>query len=187
MAGKQNGWRSYNTSNPTSSNFCLFSQTLASSDVANTSDETSIVGSGIGSLIVPANSYAIGNSYVARLGGIISNLKNNNITLRLKSMGVVLLDTGIMQLRESTDQFWQLEINFIIRNVGGIGVASMISYGTFYHIRNYLGQQSFAFNSINETSFDTTILNTLDVTAEWENASPLNSINTQYFMLNKMY
>lgn len=187
MAGKQNGWRSYNTSNPTSSNFCLFSQTLASSDVANTSDETSIVGSGIGSLIVPANSYAIGNSYVARLGGIISNLKNNNITLRLKSMGVVLLDTGIIQLRESTDQFWQLEINFIIRNVGGIGVASMISYGTFYHIRNYLGQQSFAFNSINETSFDTTILNTLDVTAQWENPSPLNSINTQYFMLNKMY
>lgn len=187
MAGKQNGWRSYNTSNPTSSNFCLFSQTLASSDVANTSDETSIVGSGIGSLIVPANSYAIGNSYVARLGGIISNLKNESITFRLKSMGIILLDTGILQLRESTDQFWQLEINFIIRNVGGIGVASMISYGTFYHIRNYLGQQSFAFNSINDTSFDTTILNTLDVTAEWQNASPSNSINTQYFMLNKMY
>ena len=34
---------------------------------------------------------------------------------------------------------------------------------------------------------DTTILNILDVTAEWENESPSNSINTQYFMLNKMY
>jgi hypothetical protein len=187
MAGNQNGWRSFNTLNPTSSNYCLFSQTLASSDVANTSDETSIIGSGVGSLIVPANNYSIGNSYVARLGGIISNLKNNNITLRLKSMGVILFDTGLLQLQESTNQFWQLEINFIIRNVGGIGVASIVSYGTFFHIRNYFGQQSFAFNTINNTSFDTTILNTLDITAEWENESPSNSINTQYFMLNKMY
>jgi hypothetical protein len=187
MAGKQQGWRNNNAPNPTYSNNCLFSQTIASLDVANTSDETSIVGSGVGSLIVPANNYSIGSSYIAKLGGIISNLKNNSITLRLKSNGVILFDTGLLQLQESTNQFWQLEINFVIRNVGGIGVASIVSYGTFTHIRNYFGQQSFAFNTINNASFDTTILNTLDITAEWENESPSNSINTQYFMLNKMY
>jgi hypothetical protein len=40
---------------------------------------------------------------------------------------------------------------------------------------------------INNTTFDTTITNTLDITGEWGTASTGNSIATEIFVLNKIY
>jgi hypothetical protein len=37
------------------------------------------------------------------------------------------------------------------------------------------------------SAFDTTIGNTLDITAEWGTASLTNSISTEVFVLNKIY
>jgi hypothetical protein len=48
-------------------------------------------------------------------------------------------------------------------------------------------QQGFGFNTINNTTFDTTIPNTLSVTAQWSSNSALNSIYTDIFVLNKIF
>jgi hypothetical protein len=80
-----------------------------------------------------------------------------------------------------------LVIYYTIRNIGGIGVASIISNGNFVHVRNNTGVEIFGFNTINNTTFDTTIINALDITAQWQTASPSNSINSDYFVLNKVY
>ena len=44
-----------------------------------------------------------------------------------------------------------------------------------------------SFNTVNNTTFDTTIPNTLDVTAQWGAASNSNSIYSDIFVLNKIY
>lgn len=43
------------------------------------------------------------------------------------------------------------------------------------------------FSVVNSTTFDTTVLNTLTITAEWSAADPLNSIYTEIVTLNKTY
>ena len=48
-------------------------------------------------------------------------------------------------------------------------------------------QQGFSFTTVNNTTFDTTIANTLDVTLQWGSASASNSIYSDIFVLNKIY
>jgi len=43
------------------------------------------------------------------------------------------------------------------------------------------------FSIVNNTAFDTTIINTLNITAEWGQADPLNSIYAEHFVLTKIY
>ncbi len=47
--------------------------------------------------------------------------------------------------------------------------------------------EGFGFNNVNNTTFDTTIANNLEVTAQWSSNSPLNSIYSDFFVLNKIY
>lgn len=172
---------------PSSLNYGLYSQTSISNIIVNTTSELSLVGSGVGSLSVPPNFFTIGDSFVATIGGEISNLNNTNITFRVESLGIPLVNTGIIQLKQSTNQFWQLIINFTIRNIGGVGVASIISNGVFNHIRANGLLEMYGFNTLNNTTFDTTILNTLEITAQWQTANLGNSIHSDYFVLNKVY
>ena len=165
----------------------FYSQTAISTTIVNTDVETSLIGAGVGNLSVPPNSFNLGDSFVARMGGEVSNLNNNFIQIKVKSGSIILVDTGLIELKQSNNQFWQLLICFTIRNIGGVGVASIISNGSFTHIRNNTGTEVFGFNTINDTDFNTTILNTLDITAEWQNASNSNSIHSDYFCLNKIY
>jgi hypothetical protein len=188
MAGSQQGWRStFNDTIPPNLNYGLYSQIDDSIPVVNTVIQSSVIGVGVGGLSVPPNSFSIGDSFVARIGGVVSNLNNTNITFRLHSLGVSLVDTGLITIKASTNQFWQLVTTFTIRSVGASGVASIASNGSFVHIRNNLSVDYFGFNTINNTTFDTTILNTLDITAQWQTASLNNSIFSDSFVLNKIF
>lgn len=193
MAGSQQGWRStFNTPIPpppipSTINYGLFSQIDDSTTIVNTTTESSLIGTGVGTLSVPPNSFSVGDSFVARIGGVITNLNNTNITFRLSSLGTPLIDTGLITIKAGTNQFWQILVTFTIRSIGTSGVASIVSNGAFTHIRNNLSVDYFGFNTINDTTFDTTILNTLDVTAEWQTASVNNSIYSDVFVLNKIY
>jgi hypothetical protein len=43
------------------------------------------------------------------------------------------------------------------------------------------------FNFVNNTTFDTTIVNTLNVTAEWLTLNVTNKIHTDYLILTKTF
>jgi hypothetical protein len=60
--------------------------------------------------------------------------------------------------------------------------------GTFHFTKTSNdATQGFAFNNVNNTTFDTTVGNTLDVTVQWGAASTSNSIYSDIFVLNKTY
>lgn len=167
----------------------LYAQTANSAIVTNTTAETTIIGTGVGTLSVPANGFSVGDSFRAVLGGVMNAGNNETIRIKLKSGSVILLDSGLQNLGSAvTDDVWSLNIDFTIRQLGAAGVASIVSLGSFHYTKtNNASVQGFGFNVVNSTTFNTTISNTLDITVQWGSASTGNNIYSDTFILNKTY
>ena len=167
----------------------LYAQTANSTTVTNTTAETTIIGTGVGSLIVPANGFAVGDSFRAILAGVINAGNNETIRIKIKAGSVVLADSGPQNLGSAiTDDVWSLNIDFTVRQLGAAGVASIVSLGGFHYTKtNNASVQGFGFNTVNSTTFDTTVSNTLGVTVQWGSASTGNNIYSDVFVLNKVY
>ena len=90
----------------------LFAQTADSTNVTNTTTETSIVGTGVGSLTVPANAFAVGDSYHCKIGGVLSAQNGDDITINIKSGSTVLATTGALDLEATTSMAWECELDF---------------------------------------------------------------------------
>lgn len=170
------------------SNYGLFNQTGSSAPVTNTTSELTLLDGGVGSLSVPANGFKKGDAYHTILTGHISAVNNNTLEIRVKAGSVVLADTGVITLAGATDKDWELEIYFSINEVGTTNTASISTGGNF----NYTKDASSAiegtiFSLINSSSFDTTITNTLEITAQWGAANAGNSIYSEICTLNKTF
>ena len=167
----------------------LFAQTANSTIVTNTTTESTLIGAGVGTLSVPANGFQVGDSYRAVFGGIINAVNNQTIRIRLRTGSAILLDSGVQDLGSSiVDDVWSLNVDFTVRQIGSATVASIVSLGGFHYTKtNNASVQGFAFNVVNNTTFNTTISNTLNVTVEWGNANAGNSIYSDIFILNKTY
>lgn len=166
----------------------LYAQTANSTPVSGTDVETTIINGGVGTLSVPANGFKVGDSFRAILAGVLNVSNNQTIRIRVKTGAVTLLDSGDQSISNIINDVFSLNIDFTIRQIGTAGVASIVSLGTFHYVKTVNGEvQGFAFNTINNTTFDTTINNTLDITAQWGSTDSGNSIYTDVFVLNKTY
>jgi len=178
-----------NPSPPTTINYGLFAQTADSAIVTNTTTETSIIGAGVGVLNVPANTFQVGDSFHVSLSGHINSKNNNKLRIRVKTVGGVLLaDTNAVTMPQCTNQHYDIKCVFTIRSLGVAGVAEIASTLMF----TYTKDASNAFEGenvsiINNTTFDTTISNTLAITAQWDTTDVLNSIYSEILVLNKIY
>jgi hypothetical protein len=170
-------------------NVGLFAQTANSTLITNTTTETSLINGGVGSLSIPANTFKVGDSFRAVFGGVMNAQNNQTIRIRVVVGGVVLLDSLAQNLGSSViNDVWSLNIDFTIRSIGGPTVASIVTLGSFHYTKtNNASVQGFGFNTVNNTTFDTTIPTTLDVTAQWGVANVGNSIYSDIFVLNKTY
>lgn len=175
-------------SNPLGYTRGLFAQTANSTPITNTIVETSLINGGVGSLSVPANGFKVGDSFRAVMAGILNVANNQTIRIRVKAGSVVLLDSGNQPITNITNDIFSLNIDFTVRQLGGPGVASIVSLGTFHYAKtSNASVQGFAFNQVNSTTFDTTVSNTLSITVQWGAADPGNSIYSDIFILNKTY
>ena len=166
----------------------LYAQTGSSARITNTTVETSLLDGGVGTLSVPANGFQVGDSFSAVLTGHISSINNHTLHIRIKSDGVALVDTGVMTMAATTGKHWKLDINFTIRTLGASGTASIASGGSFVYTKN----ASNAFEGVNfstelSTGFNTTIANTLVITAQWGQANTGDIIYSELFTLTKTY
>jgi hypothetical protein len=170
-------------------NFGLFAQTANSTIITNTTVESSLINGGVGTLTIPANGFSVGDSFRAVFGGVMNANNNQNIRIRVKAGSIVLLDSGAQNLGSSViNDVWSLNIDFTIRAIGAAGVASIVTLGSFHYTKtNNASVQGFGFNTVNSTTFDTTISNALNVTAQWGTASSGNNIYSDIFILNKIY
>ena len=166
----------------------LFSQTADSSAVTNTTTPTSIIGTGEGSLTVPADYFSVGDSFHCNIKGDLSSLNNETLTIEVKSGSVVLASSGAITLPSITSKYFELEIDFTIRAIGGTGVGSIVTSGEFNYVQNSGNAfEGAMFHSLNNTTFNTTISNTLDVLVTWGSASASNSIKSHITNLRRIY
>ena len=91
-------------------------------------------------------------------------------------------------LNGSSGVFFELEINFVVRGIGSAGLADLaVNYDFSYNQSaggNFQGERKCEFNN---TTFDTTILNQLDITAQFSSTNANNSIETILSTLGKTY
>lgn len=166
----------------------LYAQTANSTPVTNTIVETSLINGGVGSLSVPANFFKVGDSFRAVMAGVLNAANNQTIRIRVKAGSVILLDSTAQPITNITNDVFSLNVDFTIRQLGVAGVASIVSLATFHYAKTSNGSiEGFAFNQVENTLFDTTVSNALDITVEWGAADIGNSIYSDIFILNKTY
>ena len=166
----------------------LFAQTGDSLTVSATTVETTIIGPGKGALIVPANTFQIGDSFQLSMDGLITCIGTATIHVHARTTGGVLLaDTGVIALDAATSKSWLINLYFTIRQIGGTTVASISSGGLFSYIKNSgINYEGYVLSYINNVDFDTTILNTLDITVTWNTNNTGNRIFSRNFTLTKI-
>lgn len=176
------------SANLPTANYGLFAQTATGPSVTGIAEQ-SIVGTGVGTLSVPANAFSIGDSFTCALDGLVSSLSSATIHIHVKTLaGVILMDTGVVPMAAATNKPWLLNLFFTVRTIGGAGVASISSGGFYSYIRNGgTNFEGFVLSTINTTTFDTTIDNTLVITAQWNTGSASNKIQSLNFILTKTY
>ena len=159
----------------------LFSQTADGPTVQNTTTETSIVGTGVGTLSVPANGFQVGDSFHAKIGGRFSTQNGHGITINVKTGATVLATTTILgSLQSAVSQGFEIELDFTIRAIGAAG--EICTNGDFVYT-NLNDVRVF-----NDTVvFDTTVTNTLDVTIQWDQTSVSDAITATNFVLYKNF
>lgn len=166
----------------------LFTQTADGTTVTATVTETSVLGTGVGSLSVPANGFSVGDSFVLHLTGTLSAANNQTLTIKLKSGSTILASSGAITLPTITSKKWSLDAHFVVRAIGAAGVAQLLTSGSFTYNQNSGNSlEGSDFESLNASTFDTTGSNTLSVTVQWGSTNATNSIVASLGILEKVF
>ena len=165
----------------------LYAQTAPATVVTGTAQQTLING-GVGTMTVPANGFQIGDSFVAYFSGKISSVNNAVLEIHVIADGDTLADTGPITMFATTNKDWEMFVNFTVRSIGAAGVGSVATSGRFLYNKDSAAQpESIGFFNLDNTTFDTTVSNTLNVTAQWDTGNPINQIQTEMFNLYRIY
>jgi len=145
----------------------------------------------IGNRQVPADAFQQGDSFSATLAGSFGSQNGDDITIRLKggATATTLLSSVVVPLNSSSASSFELDIQFSIRQTGAAGVAELVTNYAFTYNQSggggaFVGERNC---EINTTTFDTTILNQLDITAQFSSANANNTIQTFMSNLHKIY
>jgi hypothetical protein len=159
----------------------------ANSATINTTGEQSIVGTGVGSLSIPANIFAVGDSFHGKMGGLINATGGggrSEITIKVKTGTTILASTGVFDLDNATNQGWEVELDFTIAAIGATG--TICTNGNFAYTKNG-SRQVFGYIFQDVQAIDTTVTNTLDITVEWNVLNGGDDIYSANFVLYKVY
>jgi hypothetical protein len=171
--------------NPIRVSGTMFTQT-ANAQVQNTVTETSLIGTGIGSNTIKANSSGIGTTYRLSMWGYISNTGSPFAQIKIKIGSVVIFDTTSSGMFAITgNQNFKVSALFTVRSLGASG--TVIGQGEFEYATSASTQYQILFQTNTATStIDTTTDQTIDVTFTWNTANASNSINSTNYLLERL-
>lgn len=173
---------------PASNSYGLYAQTKLGNPITFADGETSLIGVGVGTLTVPADSFKVGDSFIIKMCGPVSCGNNMGLAIKVRSNGIIILETPVFELATCTDRTYDLILDFTVASTGGAGTAQLFANGSFtYNKNSSVAFEGVNFRQISGTTFDTTIDNELTITAEWLEDSLTNQIASQNFTLTKIY
>lgn len=158
----------------------LFTQT-ADKTIANTVAETTLIGTGVGSVTLPAASLAIGTAVRVFATGHLSTTGTPTINIKTKLGGTELCVTGVKTLGDTlsavTVRLW---LDITCRTTGGSG--TVVVSGLF----RVGPDQMFGMTKTSAVTVDTTGTLAINVTGTWGTASSSNTITFQTLTVQRM-
>jgi hypothetical protein len=142
--------------------------------ISNTTDEINLIEGAtlFGTNQVPANGFEI-SSFHANYSGSFNSVNNRTLALKVRSNGSLLAEFPAIELTGAQNEYFETEIDFSIRSLGGPGVASISTNIDFTYgdqgANSWRGERACVVNS---TTFDTTVLSELVITAQFSDADP---------------
>lgn len=157
----------------------------------NQTTETNMLGGTniSGSLTIPANTFKQLSVYAFKSSGTLSGGSNDLFTLRLKSsagalfaeLPVTITDNGL------AGNWWDLSADFSVNQLGSAGIAVLVSTVVFRYINNTNTVATRAVSNINNTTFDTTVLNTLEFSFQNDVTNPLTFLQMNASSFTQWY
>ena len=148
----------------------VYSNPTSNTYSGSTTETDVLTGTEYGTKIITTDEFKAGSLFSLKIGGEFDATNNDTFTIRVLSnynttneaefvnIPVVITDTNL------TNRYFELEIDFAIRQTGGVGVASILTNGSFdYYNTNNL-KKGAGINNLNNTTFRTDIDNILSVT-----------------------
>jgi hypothetical protein len=151
----------------------VFSQTNTVT-VANSNTETTILGTGTGSLTLPANYLVAGRTIKITLLGVISTdlTPTINVTASLGSTDV--LTTGTVTTNTVSDSLVECVCYMTCKTAGATGTV----YSQGYFRQDQGGITSYPMANTTTATIDTTSSQTINITITWGTASAFNTITS---------
>lgn len=149
--------------------------------VANTVTETTILGTGVGTLTIPANVLKVGSLISCKVEGIVSDTANPSLRIRAKIGGVIIVDSGAVVLGGTANDHFALDVQMVVRAIGATG--KLMSTGGAVTSKNDHFALVRAGASPDELTIDTTTSLLMDMTVEWGTANAGNTITGQICIL----
>lgn len=141
--------------------------------VANTTAETSILGTGDGSLTLAANMLHLARAIRIEVLGVGGTVGTPTLEIRVELGGVLICTSGAITMPSGlSNGYFELDAFFTVRAVGGAG--SVQGGGRFEIASTFAGLPN-----ASQSTIDTTVAQTLDVTVIWGTANASNTITTQ--------
>jgi len=169
--------------NPISLNSRTLFTSTASSTVANTTTETTLIGSGVGSLTLPANYLQVGRTLrIHVLGTLDKTLASScgNITVKLKLGSTVILSRGPAAATcaiTATRPYMEVVGTCTVRSIGASGTTWCVGAMRFDSGAFQLGPTEWnMMTTAQPVTVDTTASQVVDVTWQWSVADVDNSV-----------
>lgn len=153
----------------------------ASALIISTDLEETLVGSGLGGVIISAADLIVGKKFIITLQGFISDTANPTFETRVKLNGNIIATTGAASLMTGVDDHWVMAVSFTVRAEGSGTTGKIVAAGSFQTeapIHAGMGGPA-------ELDIDTTIAQTVEVTGEWSTGSASNTIICVEMTINK--
>lgn len=150
-----------------------FTQT-ADKVIANTTTETTMFGTGVGSLTVPANSLVAGRTYRIKMKGYASGTNGDTSAIKVK-LGGAELASSTATWQTLTDVNFALEFDFTCRTTGATGTVVGNGYTL---VSSGQGFSTVTMRALKDgvQTINTTINNAIDLTYQWSSASTGNTV-----------
>lgn len=149
----------------------IFTQT-ENKTITNTTQETSIFGSGVGSLTLPINFFTEGKSLSFTALGIVSALNGTESTIKVKIGGVELISSTSSYPSAATNVAFKIDLHLTYRNGNLIGQGNT----TFFAGQEFGTSTSRPLQMLAPVAITNAQENLIDITYKWTTASASNSL-----------
>lgn len=127
------------------------------------------LGTSYGSTIIPADVFKAGDIYTLKIGGQLTCDNNDIFNIAIVSNFGLPSECVFSNFSVSIDgaklnDFWEIEIDFSVRNIGGTGIASITTNGDFTYFNSTNVKKGYGISEVQNTTFNTEIDNTLAIT-----------------------